>query len=86
MLKNCNSTEWRERANEVRVTFSYQYKIIYKHLQESNHEIAKGRMKETFWQRCESWELSKQVGKSFITSDWSNSRDRLAKDVLLDTM
>ena len=48
MLKNCNSTERRERANEVRVTFSYQYKIIYKHLQESNHEIAKGRMKEPF--------------------------------------
>ena len=48
MLKNCNSTERRERANEVRVTFSYQYKIIFKHLQESNHEIAKGRMKEPF--------------------------------------
>ena len=48
MLKNCNSTERRERANEVRVTFSYQYKIISKHLQESNHEIAKGRIKEPF--------------------------------------
>lgn len=48
MLKNCNSTERRERANEVRVTFSYQYKIISKHLQESNHEIAKGRIKELF--------------------------------------
>ena len=48
MLKICNSTERRERANEVRVTFSYQYKIISKHLQESNHGIPKGRMKEPF--------------------------------------
>lgn len=43
MLKIC--TELRERTNEVRVTFSNQSKIISKHLQESNHGIAKGRMR-----------------------------------------
>ena len=79
MLKIC--TELRERTNEVRVTFSNQSKIISKHLQESNHGIAKGRMRV-----LRALKTSWIVVRSSPPIEVARAIRRLAKDVLFDTM